>query len=320
MLLTSYFRHAFVWDVAILALLLGGGTLMWLSKRQKGTWRYVSLITGLIIITIVIYGSFIEPRIITVNEFNVEIPAKEDMTIAIVSDIHVGPYKGRRFVQRVVDRVKELDPDLILLPGDFVFFGGDVGDDLVPLLEFAPRYGIYGVLGNHEYDCNDWNEATWDRPKGFDSAQRTKRALERLGITMLVNEWVEVKTDSGQFFVGGVDDSCTGRDRIAEAIPEIGKNSPIILMAHNPDIILEGKSKRPHLIVSGHTHGGQIRLPFIGPVPSLPTQLGRKYDQGIFEVDYNSKLVITRGVGESSPRTRLFGPPEILVLRARGVN
>jgi len=318
-----------MWDLAILSLLLVGMCLVWYGIRiRKGLLVYwsiglpgyygiVSITFGLLLIAIVLYGSFIEPRIITVNEYDVELPAKNDMTIVIVSDIHVGPYKGRRFVQRVVDRIKKINPDLILLPGDFVFFGGDIGDDLLPLQDLKPKYGMYGVLGNHEYNCNDWDEATWDRPKGFDSAQRTRRALERLDINMLVNSWEEVKSASGQFFVGGVDDSCTGRDRITEAIPEIGKNSPIILMAHNPDIILEGKSKRPHLIVSGHTHGGQIRLPFIGPVTSLPTQLGRKYDQGLFEIDYNSVLAITRGVGESSPRVRLFGPPEIFVLHAK---
>ena len=93
-----------------------------------------------------------------------------------------------------------------------------------------------------------------------------------------------------------------------KALPKPQHKAPIIMLAHDPSVILENHARYPHLIVSGHTHGGQIRLPFIGPIGRLPTQLGRKYDQGLFAVDKDTTLAITRGVGESGARARLFAP------------
>ena len=190
---------------------------------------------------------------------------------------------------------------------------------LAALADLHPRYGTFAVLGNHEYSCRN-SETVYGflGGAGSDYSLPVRRALERTGAIVLENTWQEIAIDTGLLFIGGVDDSCSRREDIVAAMPEVLKKSPLILIAHNPDIILEGLARRPHLIVAGHTHAGQIRLPFIGPIAPSPTQLGWDYDQGIFPVDANTTLAITRGVGESSPRARLFAPPEILLIHAKG--
>jgi predicted MPP superfamily phosphohydrolase len=313
----SYSLVALPWDLAILLLLSGGGYFAYRGWKKKQMW--LSTLSSLFFL-VIFYGSFIEPQVITVTERDVSLPMKEDMTIVVLSDFHVGLYKGRRFVQRIVDRVNTLNPDLILLAGDFVFAGRDPLRHFIPLRDLHPRYGVFAVLGDHEYICHSSSPfyAFFGGPSG-DHSLHVRRALERNGVVVLRNEWRELTIDTGLLFVGGVDDSCSRRDDIVAAIPEVLKQSPLILVSHSPDIILEGRAKRPNLIVAGHTHGGQIRLPFIGPIAPSPTQLGWQYDQGLFPVDDNTTLAITRGAGESGVRARLFAPPEILLLHARGI-
>lgn len=323
----SYNIHALPWDLAILLFLVGGMSLAVFSwKQAQGSVlaaqkrRFTALgIFGIFFTLVIFYGSFIEPQILTVTESELSLPMKADMKIVVLSDLHVGPYKGTRFVQRVVDKVNALNPDLVLLAGDFIYFGSDPLNHLVPLKDLHPRYGTFAVLGNHEYSCHSGGTVyrLLGEPGG-DYSLPVRRALERSGVTVLRNDWREVVMDTGLLFIGGVDDSCTKREDLNRAMPEILKQSPLILIAHNPDIILEGQARRPHLIVAGHTHAGQIRLPFIGPIAPCPTQLGWDYDQGLFDIDANTKLAITRGVGESSPRARLFAPPEIMLLHAKG--
>lgn len=355
----TYNWHALPWDLVILLLILGGalGAYFAFQRSKQNQKRFFCGLGcfGILISLTVFYGSFIEPRIITVTEHQISLPVEEDLTIAVLSDTHVGPYKGQRFMKRIATKVNALEPDIILLVGDYVFHGNDPGDHLDPLADLKARYGVYGVLGNHEYTCFGGNQFIAQRVVGFDQSARVLRLLERLGVTMLRNSSTKVILDSGVLHpssqkskrsngdpatpdsaqkleqrymkndpkkkavlhIAGIDDMCSGRDRLEEALPEIQRKAAVILLAHDPSVILDNNTKYPNLIVSGHTHAGQIRLPFIGALTNLPTQLGRKYDQGLFEIDKNTTLAITRGVGESGPRARLFAPPEILVLEVK---
>lgn len=302
-------------------LLVGGGialeyyALKW-WKDQKIWWLLALAAFGQLAWLTILYGSFIAPQIISVTERAVTLPTQEPLTIAVLSDFHVGPFKGRRFVQRVVSKVNAINPDLVLLAGDYVYYESDPLDLLLPLRDLQSRYGVFAVLGNHEYGCYRLAPFMKQGWKGSDNSLRIRRALERVGVVVLRNEWREIRMPSGPLYVSGVDDVCSERHKIEDAIPEFFVKSPLILISHSPDIILEGETKRFNLIVAGHTHGGQIRLPLLGPLTDLPTQLGRAYDQGLFPIDKNTTLAITRGIGESSPRARLFAPPEIMVLKA----
>jgi uncharacterized protein len=307
-------RYALAWEVATLVLILGGFYLCFRGYKKKNIFL---IIIGAIISLTVLYGSFIEPRIITITEADIKLPIEEEMKIVLLSDFEIGPYKDRKFVERVVERVNKLNPDLVLMAGDFVYVRSEPGDSFLPLLDLSPKYGVYGVLGNHAYTCYR-GSITRKKHVGFDLSLRVRRALERSGVRILRNESEKIKLENGKhFYIAGVDDACTGRDNLEEALPEPQQKSAIILIAHDPSVILDNNAKYAHLIASGHTHGGQMRLPFIGPLAPLPTQLGRKYDQGLFAIDKDTNLFISRGLGESGARARLFAPPEIVFLRAQ---
>ncbi|HLC76204.1 MAG TPA: metallophosphoesterase [Candidatus Peribacterales bacterium] len=320
-MLWTYLTVSLFWDVLILLLIGGGVILVWLANRSVGwlLWQRLLLGTcGVLISLTVFYGSFIEPQLITITEAEVKLPTASDLTIVVLSDLHVGPYKGERFVRRLVDKVNAISPDFVLLAGDFIYHGADPADRLSPLENLHTRYGVFGVLGNHEYNCIPHKGGGRTFYGTFDGSQVVRRALERSGVKVLSNAFAEVVLEQGgPLFIAGVDDECSGHNDLESALPDTTQKSSLILIAHDPSVILQNQSSYANLIVAGHTHGGQIRLPIIGPVPSLPTELSRSYDQGIFAIDQNTTLAITRGVGETGPRARLFAPPEILVLRVR---
>lgn len=312
----------FFWDLAILlaqAFSLCGGVVcvIWIRRHAKKPLRNILVgMLGFISFLgcgLVTYGSFIEPQLITVTEKTIHHPLGASLKIAVISDMHVGPYKGKQFIERVVRRTNALLPDIVLLPGDFIFTHNADLSDLEPLQDLRTTVGVYAVLGNH--DVGQYATISGKRYTGVDRGDRIAATLESLGITVLRNASETITLSDGRVHIAGVDDIWTGHDDTTAALGEVDPSAYSILLSHNPSIIDDSQSLQANLIVSGHTHGGQIRLPFIGPITTLPTSLGSQYDQGIFDIDDDTTLAITRGVGESSARSRLFAIPEILLLK-----
>ena len=129
-----------------------------------------------------------------------------------------------------------------------------------------------------------------------------------------------IEKNNATFILIGLDDWLAGKTDMPQALSNLQSSnlpinqSPILLLVHNPYFILDPESKKSDLILAVNTHGGQVRLPFIGPVPRLPSQLPRTFDKGLFQIDNDTNLFITSGIGESCPRARLFNPPEIVIL------
>ena len=252
---------------------------------------------------VVFYGSFIEPRILVVKNETIDFGNITQPTrVALLSDFHVGPYKGAGWVEETVKKTNDQKPDLVLLLGDYVF--GKWGDieDLNALQKLSAPLGVYAVLGNHDYDIDRQNEI--------------KTKLESLGINVLINASAEIKVfDDTSFCLVGLNDLWNGFE-LGQALSGCSIDQNVLLMSHNPDAILFDESRTADLIVSAHTHGGQIRLPFIGPVAFVPTTLGNEYDQGFFNFA-GTNLFITSGLGETGARARLFNPPEIVILELK---
>lgn len=312
----------FWWDLAILLLLaapLATAVLcsLWLRRhprRAPAMWLLVRLVQALACLTLLViaYGSFIEPRLLVVTRRSLSLPVAQPLKIAVISDLHVGPYKGSAWVQRVVQRVNAQLPDLVLIAGDFLFDGeGDVAD-LAPLRDLRASMGVFAVTGNH--DAGNFLRLSGEKYEGVDRTNDLTVALQDLGIDVLRNNHREVRMMDGSMVIAGVDDIWQQESDLQRALRGIAPSAPVILLSHHPDIILDPASRRASLIVAGHTHGGQFRLPFYGPIPRLPTLIGRAYDQGIFALDPTHTLAITRGAGETLARARLFAWPEILLL------
>ncbi len=318
----------FLWDLAILLMMATGLCLfftsaVWIhdhrgadaSPRRLYSAGLVGFI-GLLGTLVVAYGSFIEPQIIVTNEYATPFPATKPLKIAVIADMHVGPYKGAAFLERVVKRVNAELPDVILIAGDFLY---DENSDLrllEPLKDLHASLGVYGVTGNH--DAGHFLSVIIRHHQPYTERDRSDELtayLERIGITVLRNQSRILNLPNGNIAIAGTDDVWSASHSLSGALANIPDEIPLILLAHNPDIILDPQSHRAQLIVAGHTHGGQFRLPFIGPIAPFPDRLGHKFDQGLFQIDGDTTLAITRGVGETLARARLFAWPEIMILQ-----
>ncbi len=279
---------------------------------QKFPFRIAGVLSALAC-TAVFYGSFIEPQLIVVNRFEVPFPSPTPLKIALLSDIHVGPYKDAAFVQRVVDEANSQLPDLVLIAGDFLFDENTPLTALSPLANLSAPLGVFAVSGNH--DVGRFLQMDFVTPIARqDRSEGLSSALESLGIRVLRNENATIRQGSTRIAVAGVDDIWSNHSNLDDALKGVSAETPLILLAHQPDIALDTLSTRADLIVSGHTHGGQIRLPWYGALAPIPSKMGRKYDQGIFSVGNETTLAITRGLGETLLRSRFFAWPQIMML------
>ena len=225
------------------------------------------------------------------------------MRIVQVSDIHYADYSEPFFVREMVRQINQLQPDLVVLTGDFVSF------EPMPI-SFARQHapgcaailsGIecplrYASLGNHDYVVG---------------AEYVAGPLRENGIPVLMNASVPLVRSGQLLWLAGLGSVCTGDDDLARALPRGGANEPVILMAHEPDILPDVARRGVDLMLSGHTHGGQVRIPFLPPF-HLP-EYGRKYIEGLFRLG-PTQLYVNRGIGAVGLPFRFRCPPEITVI------
>ncbi len=246
------------------------------------------------------YG-FIEAGQIHVEEINVTTPklASGRVTIAQLSDLHLGIMVGDKFLDRIVAKLRELKPDIVVATGDVV---DGQGDDLVALARhfhsYTPPLGAYAVTGNHEY---------------FAGLDNSLRFLRDAGFTVLRGE--SVKT--GGIVLVGVDDATatfsgqSAKVDASKALASVSTNDFVVLLKHQPVI----DSDTPFdLQLSGHIHGGQI-FPFV-----YLTRLAYGIHTGLTELANGRKLYVSRGAGTWGPPIRLFAAPEITLITITGTN
>jgi predicted MPP superfamily phosphohydrolase len=230
-----------------------------------------------------------------IRELVVKIPglpkALDGYTIAQVSDVHSGLFTGPRELAEGLGRVRDVKPDMVVATGDLVDFDKRDAPPLArALADLAPRDGVFGILGNHDY---------------YAGADEVRAAMTRAGITMLVNDARIVRpNDGGGFALLGVDDEWSkkygaqGPD-LARAAASLPKELPRILLAHQPATFRK-TAGQVALQLSGHTHGGQIR-----PADMLFRWVAGRYERN------GSVLYVNRGFGVAGPPVRLGVPPEI---------
>jgi predicted MPP superfamily phosphohydrolase len=237
-------------------------------------------------------------------------PAGQRLTISVIADLHAGgPNMGVGRIRDIVDASNALRPDIVLLLGDFVATHRFVTEPVpapvwaAELSRLKAPLGVHAILGNH-----DW----W-----FHLAE-IRLALKRVGIPVMENDAVLLGGAGARFWLAGIGDQLAfplghGRFRGADDLPatmaKIVSDEPVILMVHEPDIFTKVPD-RVSITLAGHTHGGQIRVPFLWPA-FVPSQYGARFAYGHI-VEGGRNLIVSGGLGTSVVPMRIGVPPEIL--------
>jgi hypothetical protein len=193
-------------------------------------------------------------------------------------------------------------PDLVALTGDQVDQRSSNGLDAFGRLlgQLRAPYGVFAVLGGHD---------------DVAGTERVVECLRAAGIRVLLNEAVRLQVGGQTVWLAGIRDNSFRYQPVAPAVEHVPKGAPYILLAHSPDAIFEASDLHAGLVLSGHTHGGQIRLPLIG-APILPVR-HREFDQGLFRQG-DTMLYVSRGLGTTGLRVRLLCRPEVAILEVKG--
>ncbi|MBC8072786.1 MAG: metallophosphoesterase [Deltaproteobacteria bacterium] len=239
----------------------------------------------------------------TITELAVKIPrlpsALDGVSIVQLTDVHVGPFIRRRYLDRLVEQANALDPDVLVITGDLVDGSvAELGSSVAGLAALNARYGTYFVTGNHDYSSGDLEWCAF---------------LESLGITVLRNRRVSIGDAGGSFDLVGVDDWSGGRRRggtgydLDAAMKDRDPERAAVLLAHQPTNFSVAAAAGVDLQISGHTHGGQI-FPMTAMVG-----LAYPYSRGLYQAG-DRHIFVGRGCGFWGPPARLGSTREIAKL------
>jgi predicted MPP superfamily phosphohydrolase len=238
-----------------------------------------------------------------VNHFSVQVPglpeAFRGYRIAQVSDIHFGHWITRQRWLGVVDLVNQQEPDVVALTGDFVSYAiHQIADDLAEgLAKLAPRDAKLAVLGNHDH---------WMDPL------KMRQVLAQGGVIELENEVYTLRRGAAELHIAGVDDVIAGAPDLDRVLSQLPADGPALLLAHEPDFAdTSAATGRFFMQLSGHSHGGQIVWPGLGPLLRGP--MFYKYPLGAYQVG-DMLQYTNRGIGTHVFRLRVNCPPEISVI------
>jgi len=257
-----------------------------------------------------VYGGWIEPRRLVVRHDTLTLPhwpgGLSGLRVGVLTDLHAGViHAGEAVVGRWVERMNAEAPDLVLLGGDFTdahwLFGGRLAPERIAerIAGLRARHGSVAVLGNH-----DWKQF----------GMRMWTALVEAGIPVLENDSLAFDAPGGRFHVAGLADVRLRHPDIARALAGVPGDEPVLVLAHDPDVFPHVPG-RVALTVAGHTHGGQIALPYVRRA-FIPSRHGERYARG-HVVEHGRHLVVGAGLGTSGLPVRLLAPPELLLLELR---
>lgn len=288
---------------------------------------------GVSAIAVAVFGFFFEPlRWPKITRYNVNPrnwPADLALKIAVIADVHAcSPWMTAGRIRSIVDTANGLGADLIVLLGDyaaghrFVYDVVHSDDWSAALAGLQAPLGVHAILGNHDW----WD----DKAVQVTGAGPTygRRALERVGIPVYENDVVRLSKDGRSFWLAGLGDQLAfvpsrrryvgrrmGVDDLTATLAKVPETEAVILLAHEPDIMVR-VPERVALVLSGHTHGGQLRL--FGWSPVVPSRYGNRYAYG--HVREQCDLIVSGGLGCSIAPFRLGVPPEIVVVTLGGAN
>ena len=249
-----------------------------------------------------IYGVALRRRMVVVTRLRLELPgldpAFDGFRIVQLSDLHVGSHCPRARVDGWVQRANALEPDLVALTGDYVTSGVRFHDDIAAALgELRASEGVFAVMGNHDY---------------FGEGEPMMTMMGERGITLLRNEHVVIERGGATMCLAGVDDVYTQRIDIDAALEGRDEAAPLVVLAHDPKSFAKLARRGAALVLSGHTHWGQVAVPFLARRLNY-NALHMRHHAGLYRLD-DAQLYVSSGLGTTGPPIRLGAPPEIAVI------
>ena len=271
---------------------------MIVSKKKKIIIVFSCLV--FIVLFILIWAFFIEPNLLIVKKLIVKDVELDGIRVAYLCDLHICQ-DGKDYFSNLIKKVNEQKPDLILLGGDYVVAEiyknkSMKSKDIALLLkELKAKYGIFMVFGNHD--------------EYFNTYKTFSKLLKDSDIKIMQNENTKLSINGKDIYLVGIGDNASCRDRIDLAFENV--KTTIIAFTHSPDIF-PLLPEYVNFVFAGHTHGGQVYLPYYGPVGN-PRHLLGYYIKGFYK-EGNKKMYVSSGVGNSHLKVRLFNLPEIVIV------
>lgn len=254
------------------------------------------------------YASVWEPQRLEVTRLSLSFPelpiSFDGMRVVHFSDMHLGFFTNDDHIDNVAEAIRQLQPDLLCFTGDIVDDYADSMQDYLPLLAaMEAPLGKYAVLGNHDYR---------GIPEGVQALYK------HTGFRLLKNEHEILERHGDQLAIVGLEDLLLSKPDLPRAIAGIPAAMFKLLLMHAPDFADQAAEAGIQLQLSGHSHGGQIRAPFLGALKTPPG--GRKYVQGLYTVgERKMPVYVNRGIGMTQLPVRVLCPPELTVLTLRRV-
>ncbi len=254
----------------------------------------------------------IEPDWLSLTEKEIPLPnlpaSLDGLRVVHLADFHFRPDDDDVLITEMVKKVNDLDPDLIVLTGDYITSNSVVIPPLLGhLAKLRAKHGVIAIMGNHD----GWNMEGRD----------LKRSFEKVGITFLINENTRLNIQGDTLAIAGLDFIWLGHPDADRAFRGIATRTPTLALVHEPDYFDHLNSEKNFLLqLSGHTHGGQCRVPLIGYAP-VKVRYGEKYIYGIYDSNQSgdAKIHVTRGIGTTGIRVRFACRPEIALLTLRSI-
>lgn len=300
---TSLSQYLVPWlGWSALIALLGGRDITWaIAFRAGAAIAAVSYLAGFALVMM------LRPRADAVEVTTLDVPIPglpsvfDGFRILHVSDLHGDARMARASAGERLARASELSPDIVVFTGDLAARPNAIAAMAEEMARLQAADGQFAVIGNHD---------------AWMGEERVADALASAGFRVLANEHVALERREQKLYLAGVRDaSYTRADDLPAALRGVPEGAPVIVISHSPDIVLKPAAERAALILAGHTHGGQVVFPWLGPL-YVPTRLGRRRMAGLFEVN-GRKVFVTRGLGEVFPPFRLNCPPEIALISLR---
>ncbi|MGG0253290.1 metallophosphoesterase [Bacillus toyonensis] len=277
------------------------------SILKKLIISFISIV--MIPVSLYFYATEIERKLITVTWNEIEAPMipKEfnNKKILQFSDVHLGPEFTLKQLENLVEKMNELHPDIVVFTGDLIdkfgSYSAEKDGAKVILQKINAPLGKYAVFGNHD--------------RGGGGSVFYKKYMEEAGFSVLVNEVQKIKVGNGKYItISGLDDFLLGKPQIDATLKHVRQQDFNMLLVHEPDVVDKVARYPVDFQLSGHSHGGQVQIPFIGPL--ITTKLAESYVEGMYELEGKNKplhLYVNRGIGTTRMPVRFWSVPELSV-------